>query len=162
MQVDFCVETAKILKRHGVHVAVDTSGFVKREVLDAIIPYMDTFLFDIKAIDEEVHVACTGVSNKLILENIAYVDSLGIPFEIRYPYVPTMNDGEAEKITHFVKNLKHMRCFRILPYHNYAASKYTCLGLTFTDFPVPSKAQMQSVLEDVRRCGVENATCFHL
>ena len=50
-------------------------------------------LFDTKAINEYVHTSCTGVSNKRMLENIKYVDSLGIPMEIRYPYIPTINDG---------------------------------------------------------------------
>ncbi len=51
-------------------------------------------LLDIKAIDEQVHIACTGASNRRILENIRYIDTLGIPFEVRYPYVPTQTDGE--------------------------------------------------------------------
>lgn len=49
--------------------------------------------------------ACTGVPNRLILDNIRYVDSLSIPIEIRYPYIPGMNDGEAQKIGSFVKEL---------------------------------------------------------
>lgn len=51
MQVEQCIAIAKIIKSRGLSVAVDTSGYVKREVIDQIIPYTDTFLFDIKAID---------------------------------------------------------------------------------------------------------------
>ena len=161
MQADLCVEIARILKERNINIAVDTSGFVKRDALNKIIPYTDTFLFDIKAIDEDVHIYCTGVSNKLILENIKYVDSLGIPMEIRYPYIPTMNDDQAEKIAHFVTQLKNVKCLRILPYHNYAETKYSCLGLSFTDFPVPTKTDIISVSEKMKRCGVKNVSCFN-
>lgn len=134
MQIDLCVSLAKILKSRGIHIAIDTSGFVPRATLEKIIPYTDTFLFDVKAIDEDVHIRCTGVSNKIILENIRYADSLGIPMEIRYPYVPGMNDGEAEKIGAFVKELTHVKALRILPYHNYAERKYESLGMRY---PLP-------------------------
>jgi len=160
MQADLCVQIARILKTHNINIAVDTSGFVKRESIDKIIPYTDTFLFDIKAIDEDVHIACTGVSNKLILDNIKYVDSLGIKMEIRYPLIPTMNDNQAEKIAHFVKELKNVKCLRVLPYHNYAETKYSCLDLSFVDFPVPTTNDVISVVDKMKQLGVKNAQCF--
>ena len=55
------------------------------------------FLYDLKAIDEDVHIKCTGKSNKLILENIKYIDSLGKYIEVRIPYVPVYNDNLMEK-----------------------------------------------------------------
>ena len=157
MQVDFCVEIAKILKEHDINIAIDTSGFVSKDTLDKIIPYTDTFLFDIKAIDEDVHIDCTGVSNKQILENIKYVDSLGIPMEIRYPYIPTMNDNQAEKISEFVKSLKSVKAMRVLPYHNYAERKYNILGL---DYPIPdiippTKEDMTHVINTMQGYGVK-------
>lgn len=162
MQIDLCVELAKILKTHDIHIAIDTSGYAPREALDAIIPYTDVFLFDLKAIDEDVHIACTGVSNRRILENILHVDSLGIPMEIRYPYVPTMNEDQAEKIAIFVSGLRHVKALRLLPCHNYAEQKYTCLGMAdaFTAFPAPSKEQIQAILDTMKRYGVANASCF--
>ena len=160
MQAELCVDIARILKEHDINIAVDTSGFVKRDVINKIIPYTDTLLFDIKAIDEDVHIACTGVSNKLILENIKYVNSLGIPMEIRYPYIPTMNDDQAEKIAYFVKELKTVKCLRVLPYHNYAETKYSSIGFSFVDFPVPTKSEILSVLNKMKQCGVKNAQCF--
>ena len=51
-QVDFCVEIAKILKEHGLHLAIDTCGAVPREAIQKILPYADRFLYDLKAIDE--------------------------------------------------------------------------------------------------------------
>ena len=147
MQVGLCVEMARLLKEHEINIAVDTSGFVSREALDRIIPFTDTFLFDIKAIREEVHIACTGVSNKQILENIRYVDGLGIPMEIRYPYIPGMNASEAEAIGAFVRELKHVKALRVLPYHSYAERKYDCLGREYPmkDTPMPPAEEIRVI-----------------
>lgn len=162
MQVDFCVKIAKLLKEHNINIAIDTSGFVKQESIDKIIPYTDSFLFDIKAIDENVHILSTGVSNRQILENIKYVDSLGIPMEIRYPYIPGINDGEAEKIAEFVKNLKSVTAVRVLPYHNYAQRKYDCLGLTYSlkDIALPEKNEILSVVDKMKSCGLKNVNNY--
>ncbi len=128
-QADFCAELLKALKEQGIHTAVDTCGMVSREAFDMVIPYTDIFLYDIKAIDEDVHVKCTGYSNKLILENIKYLDSLAKDIEVRIPYVPDYNDNQMEKIAEFLKPLKNVKKVRVLPYHSYAGSKYEALGM---------------------------------
>ena len=157
VQVELCVAIAKLLKQRGIHLAIDTCGFVPRAALDSIISYTNTFLFDIKAIDPAVHKACTGVSNEQILQNIQYVDRLGIPIEIRYPYVPTMNDREALAIADFVKRLKSVVRLRILPYHNYAERKYDRMGLPYPlpDVPTPSKEEIARVAEAMRDRGLQ-------
>ena len=134
LQIDLCVEVAKLIKERGVDLAIDSCAQVPRTSIERIAPYTDTFLFDLKAIDPEVHQACTGSTNEHILDNIRYADSLGIPIEIRYPFVPSMNDGEAEAIADFVQTLKGVKLVRILPYHSYAVQKYHALGL---DDPLP-------------------------
>ena len=124
---DFCMKLLKKLKENGVNTAVDTCGFVDRSAIDKVMPYTDTFLYDIKAIDEDVHVRCTGRSNALILENLRYIDSMGKSIEIRIPFVPGYNSDQIEKIRDFVKELKNVKKVKVLPYHNFAASKYKAL-----------------------------------
>ncbi len=129
LQGDFCAEILKECKENNINTAVDTCGYVKRETLDKVIPYTDTFLYDLKAFDEEVHIKCTGTSNKIILENIKYLDSMNCSIEIRIPYVPEYNDNQIEKLAEFIHTLKNVKKVKILPYHNYADSKYTALNL---------------------------------
>ncbi len=129
LQADFCQELLKQLKSYGINTAIDTCGYVSREAFDKVIPYTDTFLYDIKAIDEEVHIKCTGHSNKIILDNLKYIDSCNKNIEIRIPYVPMFNDGEMEKVSEFLKDIKNVKKVRVLPYHNYAGSKYESLGI---------------------------------
>jgi len=131
-QADFCAELLKALKEEGIHTAVDTCGFVPKVNIDKVISYTDIFLYDIKAIDEDVHTKCTGQSNKLILENIRYIDSLGKPIEVRIPYVPEYNTDQIEKIAEFLRPLKNIKAVKVLPYHNYAGSKYEALNMENT------------------------------
>ena len=131
-QADFTRDLLIAFKNAGLNTAVDTSGYAPREAIDKILPYTDTFLYDIKAIDEDVHVKCTGRSNKVILDNLIYIDSQAKDIEVRVPYVPDFNDGEIEKIADFVRTLEHVKAVKILPYHNYADAKYRSLGIPDT------------------------------
>lgn len=132
MQPDFCAELLQLLKAEGIHTAVDTCGFVPRASIEKVLPYTDIFLFDIKAIDPQVHKKCTGQTNELILENLRYIDEMGKAIEVRIPYVPGHNDDQIEKIAAFVKTLENVTAVKVLPYHNYAGSKYEALGMENT------------------------------
>lgn len=128
LQADFCAELLKKLKKENIHTAVDTCGFVHKKAFDKVIPYTDIFLYDIKALDEKIHINCTGQSNKIILENLKYLDSCGKKIEIRIPFVPEYNSSETNKIFEFLKDFKNIIKIRILAYHNYAGSKYKALS----------------------------------
>ena len=131
-QADFCAELLQQLKENGINTAVDTCGFVPRVAIDKVIPYTDIFLYDVKAFDEDVHIKCTGQPNGIILENLKYIDSCNKSIEIRIPYVPDYNTDQIEKIAEFLKPLKYIKTVKVLPYHNYAGSKYAALGMENT------------------------------
>ena len=152
VQADFCANLLKSLKQNGIHTAVDTCGFVPWENLDKVLSYTDVFLYDLKAYDEDVHIKCTGKSNKIILENLRYLDSLGKKVEIRIPYVPDYNDTEIEKIAEFLAPLENVTKIRVLAYHNYAGSKYEALGLENTlPSRLPTEEELDLARETVRK-----------
>ena len=132
MQADFCAALLEKLKENGVHTAVDTCGFVSKGAIDKVWPFTDIFLYDMKAFDEDVHIRCTGHSNQRILENLKYIDSCGKKIEIRIPYVPGMNDDQIPKIAAFLDTLNNITKVKVLPYHNYAGSKYQSLAMKNT------------------------------
>lgn len=128
-QPDFCVALAKLLHERDISVYVDTCGYVKRETFDKIIPYVDKFLYDIKAIDATVHERCTGKENDLILENLKYLCDEGCEIEIRYPLVMGYNDRECENIAKFLSGLQGITKVKVLQYHSFSASRYEALGM---------------------------------
>lgn len=144
-QPDFAVEVAKLLKENDISVYVDTCGYVKRDVLEGIIPFTDKFLFDIKAIDEQVHIKATSKSNTLILDNLKFLDNMGCNIEIRIPFVPEFNVQETEAIARFISTLKNTTAVKVLKYHNFAASRYEALGME-NKLPtlIPTDAQLEN------------------
>jgi pyruvate formate lyase activating enzyme len=58
-----------------------------------------------------------------------YIDSFDKSIEIRIPYVPSFNDSQMNKIAEFLKSFKNIKAVKVLPYHNYAGSKYSALGM---------------------------------
>ena len=155
MQYRFCRELLEKCKESCIHTAVDTCGFVSKEAIDALSPYTDIFLYDMKAFDEDVHIRCTGQSNRVILENLRYIDSLHIPVEIRIPFVPDYNDGQIEKIAAFLKELACVRAVKLLGYHNMAGTKYEAVGMTNTmPEKMPTKEQMDKAEAQLRAAGL--------
>lgn len=131
-QPEFAGALAKALTEQGVRVNIDTCGFVARSALDGVIPYADTFLYDLKAIDPDVHQRCTGQDNAIILENLEYLCSRGCKIEIRYPLVMGYNDTECEKIGAFLQDKPGIIKVKVLQYHDFSASRYEALGMENT------------------------------
>jgi len=132
LQIDFLEAILKKCRENKIHTAIDTAGCVPREYFERILPYTDMFLYDVKAIDGELHKHCTGQSNRLILDNLLFLDSCGKDMEIRIPYVPGINSGEIEKIAEFLERLNDKTKVSVLPYHSHADTKYAALGINNT------------------------------
>ena len=130
-QPEFALELLKKLKEKGINTAVDTCGCVPRAVFEKILPYVDSFLYDIKAIDPVVHEKCTGRDNSLILSNFDYICSQNCDIEVRIPFVVGLNDGEIEKIGELLRE-KPIKKVTVLKYHDLARSKFTALGMNDT------------------------------
>jgi len=155
-QADFCAELLKKLKENGIHTAVDTCGFVSQNTLDKVIPYTDIFLYDVKAVDEAVHIKCTGQPNRQILKNLKYIDSCNKPIEVRIPFVPEYNANEIDKIGELLATLKNLTKVRVLPYHNYAGSKYKSLDMENTlPEKLPDDESLKNAIETLKKYGIK-------
>lgn len=154
MQWEFVKELLHTLKDNHINTAVDTSGYTNRMILDEIIPYTDIFLYDVKAFDEQKHIECTGKSNVQILENLRYLDERGCRIEIRFPLVPEYNDDQVEKIGRFLSDLSNIKSVKVLPYHDYATTKYKSLNLKMEIIKVPTEEQIKKTIELFRKFGL--------
>lgn len=76
------------LKQEGIHVAVETTGYIQPAVFQKLAPLFDLLLFDIKHYDTEQHVLGTGVNNDLILENLAWSVKHQLCVLPRIPIIP--------------------------------------------------------------------------
>lgn len=148
-QPEFLLELLKQCKEYGYNTAVDTSGCGTPSTIKAISSTTDLFLYDLKLVDDEKHIKYTGVSNKLILENLETISKLRNSIFIRIPVIPGINDddGNIRATARIIRETAGIEQVNLLPYHSIAADKYNRLGKKsrLMEIPVPSDAYMESV-----------------
>ena len=153
MQMDFMIELFRKAKEKGVNTTIDTSGapFTRVEPFfskfNELMKYTDLFLLDIKHIDSEKHKALTHWDNSNILDLARYLSDNGKKMWIRHVLVPgyTDDEGDLEKLRDFVKSLKTVDRFEILPYHTLGVFKWKELGMDYTleDVAPPTGEQIE-------------------
>jgi pyruvate formate lyase activating enzyme len=138
--LDQPVFTAALLsacKAEDIHTALDTSGFCKWDALDDMRGDVDLFLYDIKLMDDSLHREYTGVSNRLILENLKRLAKSGHRIILRVPLINGITDGEdnLRAVAELAQSLPNILRVDLLPYHDTARLKYRRLGLEYTLAP---------------------------
>ena len=126
-QPKFTLELLKRCKDYGIHTAIDTTGFVKWESVEEVIPYTDLFLYDLKCMDSALHKQVIGVPNELILENARKIAGAGGRIWIRIPVIPLLNDSEGhfERYAAFLSEIRDaVEIVQLLPYHRMGVSKH--------------------------------------
>lgn len=143
LQADFLEHFLAVCQSNGINTCVDTAGNVPFASFEKVLPYTDTFLFDVKCIDPCLHKAFTGVSNTRILDNLTRLSSLGANLIIRVPLIPEFNGNRDEllRIKSFLESL-HLKYIELLPYHTLGEGKYNKLHLPFAKFTVPNHETM--------------------
>lgn len=148
-QPEFTLELLKRCKDSGINTAVDTTGFVKWESIEKVLPYTDLFLYDLKCMDSALHRQVTGVPNELILENARKIAGAGGRFWIRIPVIPLLNDSEGhfEEYVAFLSEIRDsVDIVQLLPYHKMGVSKHDRLLKNEKIFvaELPTDALMQA------------------
>ncbi|MBR2907716.1 MAG: glycyl-radical enzyme activating protein [Clostridia bacterium] len=144
LQIDFLEKLLRACKEQGVHTTVDTAGNVPFSYFKRILPFTDLFLYDVKCFDGEKHRHYTGVDNRLILDNLKNLLTLGKRVWVRIPVIGSVNDSEAEmqKIKDFLASCGTPEKVDLLPYHALGENKYTALGIKAHTFTTPSEDKM--------------------
>ena len=116
-------------KGEGIHTAIETSGFAPRERIEALLPLVDLWRWDVKA-PPELHDKLTGVPAAPILGNLDFIASRGAEIVLRCPLVPGVNDSDAAlaHIAHLAKATSCVRRVEIEPYHPLGEGKSRRLG----------------------------------
>lgn len=129
-QPEFTAGLLRVCQEDGIHTAIETSGFADERVLLSVIKYCNLILFDIKETDAAHHQRYTGAPLSPILENLNIINEKKIPFIIRAPIIPTLNDRDAHfkalKAMH--ENMQYCQGIQIMPYHRVGTYKYDLLN----------------------------------
>ncbi len=149
LQHEFLASVLQGCRDRGIHTAVDTSGYAAPTVLDAVAEVADLFLYDFKLFDEERHRRFTGVSNRLILENLRRLTARKSSVIVRVPLIPGINDDDENirAIGEFVASLGGISEIDVLPYHETGLAKYGRLGRVYAlrEVARPSPTRVEEV-----------------
>lgn len=155
-QVEFLAAALTACKGEGLHTVVDTSGWVPWNNFEKILGLTDLFLFDLKLMDDAAHRRFTGVSNRLILENLRRLSAATEAIFIRFPVIPTINDG-AENVRALIALLRELRFRQInlLPYHELGRGKAARLGRSYAlpGIRPPSPEQLATLRAELAAAG---------
>ena len=129
-QPDFLLQMLRLSKEEGIHVCIETCGFVRREILEQAMQYIDLFLFDCKETDAEKHKAFTGTDPKLIWDNLAFLAENGKQIVLRCPIVPGYNDTAAHfsGIAELANRYASVVRIDVEPYHPLGKTKAGQIG----------------------------------
>jgi len=93
---EYAYDTAKLAKQAGLYNTFVTNGFMSKQALDIMNPYLDAANVDLKSFRDEYYKKyCKGRLGP-VLESIAYMKELGIWVEVTTLVIPDENDSEGE------------------------------------------------------------------
>lgn len=117
---------ARRCHEEGIAVAVDTAGDVPFSSFERVLPFVDLFLYDVKALDPALHQKGTGVKNGRILANLEALCNCGAKVLVRIPVIPDFNAGEeVARIRAYCEERSLL--YEELAYHSLGVSKQDAL-----------------------------------
>jgi pyruvate formate lyase activating enzyme len=128
---EYAYDTAKLAKEAGLYNNFVTNGYMSKEALDTIRPYLDAANVDLKSFNEDYYKKNCRAHLSPVLDSIAHMKKLNIWVEVTTLIVPGENDSEEElnAIAKFIANLGKDIPWHISRFHpNYQ----------FTDYPPTS------------------------
>jgi len=130
LQYEFLLSLLQACKERAIHTAVDTTGFTSYSILEIVSKFVDLYLYDLKTLDDVKHLEFTGVSNKIIIENLKRLVDWGKQMIVRIPLIPGLNDenGSILQTAEFIGSLGSINEIHLLPYHKSGIEKYSRLG----------------------------------
>lgn len=146
LQAKFAEELLREAHKAGISTCVETSGHVRSEQFAALLPLIDTLYYDYKATGEK-HFPLTGVTQDLILKNLAAANECHSRIVLRCPLVPdrNMNEEHYLGIAETVNSYESIYEVHLEPYHSLGESKARQMAFTQTySGTTPSHEEMES------------------
>lgn len=131
LQADFLIELANECKKKNIHTALDTCGYASKSIFKALLPVIDLFLFDLKLMDNNLHLQYTACSNETIIDNLKFLSQHKANIIIRIPIIPgiTATKSNMNAIVSLLEELPNrVKEVHLLPYHKIGVNKYNRLA----------------------------------
>ncbi|MBE6767181.1 MAG: pyruvate formate lyase-activating protein [Ruminococcaceae bacterium] len=154
LQAEFAREIFALCKARGINTCLDTSGSIWNEKVEALIPFCDRVLLDIKYTSNDAYREYAGCDLDSVLSFLKELEKRKIPTTLRQVIIPTLNDDE-ENILRLKAIANEHSCVdkvELLPFKKMCSVKYDSLGLDFRfghlPEPSPTKiAELENILK---------------
>jgi len=134
LQPEACEEILKKTKELELTTAIETAASVSIEAIEAILPFLDYMMLDIKTLNPRAHKKYCGVSNNAILNNLDMLkNETGFELVVRIPVIPGIND-KKEDITAIVDRIKDFSALKkveLIPFNRLGRGKYKAMGMSY-------------------------------
>ncbi len=125
---EYAYDTARLAKEAGLCNVFVTNGYMTKEALDTIRPYLDAANVDLKSFSDEFYKSNCKARLQPVLDSIAYMKELGIWVEVTTLVIPGQNDSHEQLngIAEFIAGVDPAIPWHISRFHpNYKFTGYS-------------------------------------
>ncbi len=142
---EYAYDTAKLAKQNGIANVFVTNGFMTRDAVEKIKPYLNAANVDLKSFSDEFYKKTCHGRLQPVLDSIKLMKKLGIWVEVTTLIVPGKNDSddELEQIAEFISKVGREVPWHISRFH--PDYKYTKLPPT----PIKTLRKAQDIGKNV-------------
>lgn len=144
---EYAYDTARLAKEAGLYNTFVTNGFMTRQALDTISPYLDAANVDLKSFSEDYYKKNCKAHLSPVLDSIAYMKKLDIWVEVTTLVIPGENDSEEElnQIAGFIAQVDKNIPWHISRFHP---------DYQFSDRSATPLNTLQMAMEIGKKCGL--------
>jgi pyruvate formate lyase activating enzyme len=93
---EFVLETARLAVEKGLKNVFVTNGFITRESMEALSPYLHGANVDLKSFSDDFYKKICGARLSPVKERLLHMKELGLFFEVTTLIIPGLNDDPEE------------------------------------------------------------------
>jgi pyruvate formate lyase activating enzyme len=166
LQYRFVAEFFRLLKQAGENTALDTSGFASREAFEAVYPFTDVFLYDLKFMDTRRHKQHTGLNSERITDNFRWLagkcgNGRSKRLWVRTPLIPgaTATVENISQIGRFIRQggmatgNNAVERWELCTFNNISRDKYARMRREwkYASVPLMAQAEIDELLAEARK-----------
>ncbi|RJP60838.1 MAG: AmmeMemoRadiSam system radical SAM enzyme, partial [Deltaproteobacteria bacterium] len=116
---EYAYDTAELAHKKGIKNVFVTNGYMTKEALHTIRPYLDAANVDLKSFSDDFYKEICGAKLNFVLDSIRTLKEIGVWIEITTLIIPTINDGEEEleRIAEFIREVGEEIPWHVSAFH---------------------------------------------
>ena len=153
LQAEFVRELFRLCRNAGIHTALDTSGCIFNEKVEALLDVTDLCLLDYKMTNDEDYLRYTKCERSAVERFLSELQARGVDTWLRQVIVRGINDS-SESVSKLYALANAHLCVKkveLLKFRKLCAPKYENLGIEFPfgNIESTSEADIKRLLESV-------------